>query len=254
MPEVRPFRALRYEPEVVGDLAAVVSPPSDEINSTRLAELAARHPKNAVRLDLPIDQQGDEPDDRYRRTARTLAGWRSDGTLRKDPRPSLYAYEQLDRARGPRLGRSSGEASSAGSVSSRRAWTARTRRPASSPPRRPHRTGRAIRPIRPEPAPRGALPPAPGNRGEHEPDRRHCSSIPAGPPGVSWPRRPGTKPAHRPGRRPGRPASDVGARRRWARCRGRGDPDRSGRRRTRSRLLIGSSPTKPPCVTVMSAG
>ena len=100
MPEVRPFRALRYEPEVVGDLAAVVSPPSDEIDATRLAELTARHPKNAVRLDLPIDQQGDEPDDRYRRTARTLAAWRSDGTLRKDPRPSLYAYEQLDRASG----------------------------------------------------------------------------------------------------------------------------------------------------------
>jgi uncharacterized protein (DUF1015 family) len=100
VPEVRPFRALRYEPEVVGDLAAVVSPPSDEIDSTRLAELAARHPKNAVRLDRPIDQQGDEPDDRYRRTARTLAGWRSDGTLRKDPRPSLYAYEQRERATG----------------------------------------------------------------------------------------------------------------------------------------------------------
>ena len=100
MPEVRPFRALRYEPEVVGDLAAVVSPPSVEIDSTRLAELIARHPKNAVRLDQPIDQQGDEPDDRYRRTARTLAGWRSDGTLRKDPRPSLYAYEQLDHVSG----------------------------------------------------------------------------------------------------------------------------------------------------------
>jgi uncharacterized protein (DUF1015 family) len=100
VPEVRPFRALRYEPEVVGDLAAVVSPPGDEIDRARFAELSARHPKNVVRLDLPVDQQGDEPDDRYRRTARTLAAWRSDGTLRKDPRPSLYAYEQLDRGSG----------------------------------------------------------------------------------------------------------------------------------------------------------
>ncbi len=34
------------------------------------------------------------PDDRYRRAARTLATWRSDGTLRKDPRPAVYVYEQ----------------------------------------------------------------------------------------------------------------------------------------------------------------
>ena len=43
---------------------------------------------------MPGDQQGDEPDDQYRRAARTFAAWRSDGTLRKDPKPSLYVYEQ----------------------------------------------------------------------------------------------------------------------------------------------------------------
>ena len=100
MPEVRPFRALRYETDVVGDLAAVVSPPYDEIDPARAAELLARHPKNAVRLDLPVAVQGDEPDDRYRRAARTFAAWRSDGTFRKDPQPSLYVYEQVRREQG----------------------------------------------------------------------------------------------------------------------------------------------------------
>ncbi|MFL5709940.1 MAG: DUF1015 family protein, partial [Chloroflexota bacterium] len=42
----------------------------------------------------------DEPDDRYRRTARTFAAWRSDGTLHKDPRPSIYVYEQTYRVPG----------------------------------------------------------------------------------------------------------------------------------------------------------
>jgi len=98
VPEVRPFRALRYESEVIGDLAAVVSPPYDAISPGEALDLLARHPKNAVRLDLPVGEQGDGPDDRYRRAARTFAAWRSDGTFHKDPRPSLYVYEQADRA------------------------------------------------------------------------------------------------------------------------------------------------------------
>ena len=105
MPEVRPFRALRYESEVVGDLAAVVSPPYDVISPTETAALLARHPKNVVRLDLPVGEQGDGPDDRYRRAARTFAAWRSDGTFHKDPRPSLYVYEQAYRVPGTNVER-----------------------------------------------------------------------------------------------------------------------------------------------------
>jgi uncharacterized protein (DUF1015 family) len=100
VPEVRPFRALRYESEVIGDLTAVVSPPYDVISPTQAAVLQARHPKNAIRLDLPVGEQGDGPDDRYRRAARTFAAWRSDGTFHKDPRPSLYVYEQVYRVPG----------------------------------------------------------------------------------------------------------------------------------------------------------
>lgn len=94
MPHIRPFRALRYDASSVGDLALVVAPPYDVIGPAERARLVARHPANVVRLDLPIEETGDEPDDRYRRAARTLAAWRSDGTLRKDPHPSVYVYEQ----------------------------------------------------------------------------------------------------------------------------------------------------------------
>ena len=85
MPEVRPFRALRYEPDVVGDLAAVVSPPYDAIDPEQATELLARHPKNADPVNLPAAVQGDEPDDQYRRAARTFAAWRSDGTFPEGP-------------------------------------------------------------------------------------------------------------------------------------------------------------------------
>jgi len=94
LPDLRPFRALRYEPSRVRDLAAVVAPPYDVIDPEMRARLVARDPANVVRLDLPVEELGDGPDDRYRRAARTLAAWRSDGTLRKDPQPSIYVYEQ----------------------------------------------------------------------------------------------------------------------------------------------------------------
>lgn len=100
MPLIRPFRGLRFEPDVVGALSAVVSPPYDVISATQQQALMARDPHNVVRLDLPTDELGDGPDDRYRRAARTFAAWRSDGSFRKDPRPSLYAYEQTYRVPG----------------------------------------------------------------------------------------------------------------------------------------------------------
>ena len=100
MPEIRPFRALRFEPETVGDLGSVVAPPYDVIRPAEHQVLLLRSPKNIVRLDMPTEEQGDEPGDRYRRAARTLAAWRSDGTFRKDPRPSIYVYEQTYRVPG----------------------------------------------------------------------------------------------------------------------------------------------------------
>lgn len=105
MPEIRPFRALRYDHATVGDPGAVVAPPYDVIDEPQRRRLLARHPANVVRLDLPGPEQGDEADDLYRRAARTLATWRSDGTLHKDPHPSIYVYEQTYRVPGTEVTR-----------------------------------------------------------------------------------------------------------------------------------------------------
>jgi uncharacterized protein (DUF1015 family) len=94
VPVIRSFRALRYRRDSVPDVSAVVSPPYDVISAQEQRRLLARDPRNVVRLDLPEAAPGEEPDERYRRAARTLAAWRSDGTLHKDARPALYAYEQ----------------------------------------------------------------------------------------------------------------------------------------------------------------
>ena len=105
MPDIRPFRALRFDPEVVGDLGRVVAPPYDVIGPDLHRALLARSTRNAVRLDLPHEEPPEDPDERYRRVARTFAAWRSDGALRKDPRASLYVYEQVYRVPGTTLER-----------------------------------------------------------------------------------------------------------------------------------------------------
>jgi uncharacterized protein (DUF1015 family) len=100
LPDIRAFRALRFDPDRVGDLSRVVCPPYDVIGPDLQQALLARHPANAVRLDLPEIQPGEAPDDRYRRAARTLSSWRMDGTLLKDGQLSIYPYEQTYRIPG----------------------------------------------------------------------------------------------------------------------------------------------------------
>lgn len=94
VPAIRPFRALRYAPEQVRDLASVMAPPYDVIAPEAYRRLLARDPRNVVRLDLPEELPGDPSDERYRRAARLLTSWRTDGTMHRDPRPALYPYEQ----------------------------------------------------------------------------------------------------------------------------------------------------------------
>lgn len=94
MPQIRPFRALRYAPEVVPDLSRVIAPPYDVVSAEQRRRLVERDPRNVIRIELPVDEQGDQPDDRYRRAARILADWRTTGVLHRDPKPALYVYEQ----------------------------------------------------------------------------------------------------------------------------------------------------------------
>jgi uncharacterized protein (DUF1015 family) len=105
VPDIRPFRALRFDPKVAGDLNTVVCPPYDVIGSELHEKLLSRNSRNAVRIDLPEVKPGDEPDDRYRRAGKLLTEWRADGTLHKDLYPAVYVYEQTYRIPGSRRSR-----------------------------------------------------------------------------------------------------------------------------------------------------
>ena len=88
MADVRPFRALRYSSET--DIAAAICPPFDVISPAEQRELYARSSVNAIRIELADASTGD----RYDQAARTLAEWRTDGTLAHDAAESFYLYRQ----------------------------------------------------------------------------------------------------------------------------------------------------------------
>src|SRR3954452_8168931 len=82
MPDVRPFRALRYS---VPDLEAVVAPPYDVISDEQRQEYLARDPHNVVHLTLPADEE---------QAGRDLAAWRDEGVLVQDDEPSYWWLSQ----------------------------------------------------------------------------------------------------------------------------------------------------------------
>ncbi|MFE9677859.1 DUF1015 domain-containing protein [Streptomyces sp. NPDC006259] len=90
--ELTPFRGLRYDPDRVGSLAAVTSPPYDVVvRPDGLHHLQDADPYNIVRLILP---QAITPSARNEQAADTLRRWLSEGVLTTDPVPALYVYEQ----------------------------------------------------------------------------------------------------------------------------------------------------------------
>jgi len=83
---LRPFRALRYRPAAVGDLARVVAPPYDVISPSYRDQLYERSEHNVIRLILNRD------DDPYASSAAHLEQWRRDKILVRDAEPGFCYY------------------------------------------------------------------------------------------------------------------------------------------------------------------
>lgn len=95
MAEVRPLRAIRYSQQKVGDLSQVVTPPYDVIDREAQARYYARSPYNVIRLELGIEQPGDNTlNNVYSRAGATLAEWRLAHVLQEDAAPAYYLYQQ----------------------------------------------------------------------------------------------------------------------------------------------------------------
>lgn len=96
MADVRPLRGFRYSPEVVSDLAQVVTPPFDVISEEAQKRYYDRNPYNIIRLELGKTTPEDSSlNNRYTRAATTLAEWRKEQVLLQEPSQAYYAYQQV---------------------------------------------------------------------------------------------------------------------------------------------------------------
>lgn len=89
MTDIRPFRALRYDPRRVRP-DDVIAPPYDVVGADAVAALHARSPYNAAHLENPAGGG----DARFAAARRTLDGWLKDRAVVRDAQPALYVYEQ----------------------------------------------------------------------------------------------------------------------------------------------------------------
>jgi uncharacterized protein (DUF1015 family) len=89
--EVTPFRGIRYNQSIVGDLAQVICPPYDVITSIQQKLYYEESSHNAIRLELPTGSQ-ETTIDHYQRAADTFQQWLKQGILQVDSVPSFYMH------------------------------------------------------------------------------------------------------------------------------------------------------------------
>jgi uncharacterized protein (DUF1015 family) len=93
MSQIFPFRGTLYDTAVVGDIKMVVAPPYDIIDPAGQKAFHDRHPQNVIRLELGIDQPGDNlTHNRYTRASATLQDWLQSGVLKRDKQPAIYYH------------------------------------------------------------------------------------------------------------------------------------------------------------------
>src|SRR5688500_4601174 len=94
MAEIRPLRAVRYEPSAVGSLDAVAAPPYDVIDADMRAELVRKSPFNVVEIDLPVADDGSDP---YLHAQTIYEHWLQQGILVREREDSIWALTQTYR-------------------------------------------------------------------------------------------------------------------------------------------------------------
>jgi len=95
MPELKPFRGIRYSPRA-GSLGDLVAPPYDVVGDEEYAALCRRSPHNVVRLTLDkgYSPEASPPPEWYEEAARLLDAWLREGILEQDPEPAFYLYTE----------------------------------------------------------------------------------------------------------------------------------------------------------------
>ena len=101
MADVRPFRGLRYNTGLAGELSNIICPPFDTIPPELQRSLYHRSPYNVVRVEAGESKASDTPrDNRYARAAAQFTEWMEKQVLVRDVEPAFYLVRHTFKFRG----------------------------------------------------------------------------------------------------------------------------------------------------------
>ena len=93
--EVGPFKAFRFDADIVGDVGSCIAPPYDVISPAQQQQLYEKNKYNIVRIikgkTTPSDSDNNN---QYTRAADYLNNWIKEGALEQDSAETIYAYVQ----------------------------------------------------------------------------------------------------------------------------------------------------------------
>ena len=93
--EIRAFKAVRFNGEVVADTGKCISPPYDVIEDSYRERLYERSEHNVVRIIKGETTVADNADyNQYSRAGKYFNDWLASGVLKQDDSESIYAYVQ----------------------------------------------------------------------------------------------------------------------------------------------------------------
>src|SRR3972149_8676887 len=93
--EIKPFRAFRFDADVVGVVGNCISPPYDVISDEEQQQLYEKSECNIVRIIKgKTIASDDSSSNQYTRAADYLNSWIEKGILKKDSAKAIYAYVQ----------------------------------------------------------------------------------------------------------------------------------------------------------------
>lgn len=94
MPEIKPFKGIRYNPEKIDKIDDVICQPYDQISNKMERDYKNKNPYNFVRLVLTKYAEGHDRSKEYRDSKKFVDQWLGETIFTADEKPALYPYLQ----------------------------------------------------------------------------------------------------------------------------------------------------------------
>lgn len=94
MPEIKPFKGIRYNPDKIEKIDDVICQPYDQISNKMERDYKNKNPYNFVRLVLTKYAEGHDRSREYRDAKKFVDQWLAENIFTIDEKPAMYPYLQ----------------------------------------------------------------------------------------------------------------------------------------------------------------